>query len=180
MMKAFLGSLLILLSVQPSFAQEYQPTDQGSTISFQIKNFGVNTRGSFSGLDGKITWDPKDPATAVFDVSIDAATINTDNEMRNDHLKKESFFDAEKYPRIRMVSKSITGPDKSGHYTFNGQLTIKATTRDVSFPFIATPLMDDYIFKGDFTIDRKDFGVGGSSTISNSVRVSLTVLAKKL
>jgi len=179
MVKTFLGSLLILMSVQLTFAQGYKPTDQGSTVAFEIKNLGFNTKGSLSGLDGKITWDPKDPGKAVFDVSVAAATINTDNDMRNEHLKKESYFDVGKYPRIRIVSTSITGPDRSGHYTFNGKLTIKATTKDISFPFIATPLADDYIFKGDFTINRKDFGVGGSSTIANSLKVSLTVLAKK-
>lgn len=179
MMKTFLGSLLVLIAVTQTYAQDYKPTDQGSSVSFEIKNFGINTKGSFSGLDGTITWDPKNPAGAAFDVSIGAATINTDNDMRDAHLKKDSYFDVDKYPRIRMVSTSITGPDKSGHYTFNGKLTIKATTKDVSFPFIVTPLMDDYIFKGDFSINRKDFGVGGASTISNGLKVSLTVLAKK-
>jgi polyisoprenoid-binding protein YceI len=78
-----------------------------------------------------------------------------------------------------MVSTSVSGPDKRGHYTFNGKLTIKSTTKDISFPFIATPMLDDYIFKGEFTINRKDFDIGGSSTIGNSLNVSLTVLAKK-
>ena len=179
MMRTFLGSLLILMSVQLTFAQGYKPADQGSAVGFEIKNLGFNTKGSLNGLDGKITWDPKDPGKAVFDVSVAAATINTDNEMRNDHLKKESYFDVEKYPRISMVSTSITGPDRSGHYTFNGKLTMKATTKEIFFPFIATPSGDDYIFKGEFTINRKDFDIGGSSTIANSLKVSLTVLAKK-
>ena len=169
----------MLVSVQPLLAQLYKPTDQGSVIGFEIKNFGFNTKGTFGGLDGTITWDPKGPEKAVFDVSIGAATINTDNDLRDEHLRKDSYFDTEKYPRIRMVSTGISGPDKSGHYTFNGKLTIKSTTRDISFPFIATPMVDDYIFKGEFSIDRKDFDVGGSSTIANSLKVSLTVLAKK-
>ena len=169
----------MLVSVQPLLAQLYKPTDQGSVIGFEIKNFGFNTKGTFGGLDGTINWNPKDPEKAVFDVSIGAATINTDNDLRDEHLRKDSYFDTEKYPRIRMVSTGISGPDKSGHYTFNGKLTIKSTTRDIEFPFIATPMVDDYIFKGEFSIDRKDFDVGGSSTISNSLKVSLTVLAKK-
>lgn len=179
MMKYLLGSFLALLITSTVFAQTYKPADEGSSISFEIKNFGFNTKGSFSGLDGSITWDPKSPDKAVFDVSIASKTINTDNDMRDEHLRKDSYFDAEKYPRIRMVSTSITGPDNSGHYTFNGKLTIKSTTKDISFPFIATPMADDYIFKGEFTINRKDFDIGGSSTIANPLKVSLTVLAKK-
>jgi polyisoprenoid-binding protein YceI len=179
MMKFFIGSLLTLFAINTSFSQEYKPTDAGSSIGFEIKNFGFNSKGSFSGLDGKISWSPKDPAKAAFDVSIAATSVNTDNNTRDEHLRKETYFDVEKYPRIRLVSTGITGPDNSGHYTFSGKLTIKNTTKDISFPFIATPLGDDYIFKGDFSVNRRDFDVGGGSTLSNNLTVSLTVLAKK-
>lgn len=177
MTKFFLGTLLVLFGTGTIRAQQYKPIDQGSAIDFQIKNFGFNTKGSFSGLDGTITWDAKDPAKSVFDVSIGAATITTDNDMRDGHLRGDTYFDVTQYPRIRMVSTSVT--EKGGHYIFHGKLTIKSTTKDLEFPFIATPMGEDYIFKGEFTINRKDFGVGGSSTISNDLKVSLTVLAKK-
>lgn len=179
MLKFFSGTFLVFWSTTTIRAQQFKPVDQGSAVDFEIKNFGFNTKGSFSGLDGTITWDAKDPGKAAFDVSIGAATINTDNNMRDDHLRKDAYFDVAKYPRIRIVSTSVTGPDRSGHYTFHGKLTIKSTTKEVGFPFIATPTGDDYIFKGEFTINRKDFDVGGSSTISNNLKVSLTVLAKK-
>jgi polyisoprenoid-binding protein YceI len=179
MTRFFAATALFFSITTACFGQEYKPTDQGSAVNFEIKNFGFNSKGSFSGLDGKITWDPKDPSKAAFDVSISAASINTDNETRDSHLKKESYFDVTTYPRIRLVSASVSGPDGSGHYTFNGKLTMKSTTKDLSFRFIATPMGDDIIFKGDFTINRRDFDVGGSSTLSNNLTVSLTVLAKK-
>ncbi|HEY4112268.1 YceI family protein [Puia sp.] len=177
-MKQIIGAVFSLFLSTLVSAQDYKPTDPGSTIEFVIKNFGMNSRGTFSGLDGRISFDPKDNSKAVFDVSIAAATINTDNEMRDGHLKKDAYFDAEKYPRIRMVSTSISGPD-GGRYTFNGKLTIKDKTQDLSFPFVATPMGEDYLFKGSFTINRRDFGVGGSSTLSNNCIVNLSVLAKK-
>lgn len=176
-MKHILVALFCLSVSTLLSAQDYKPTDQGSTIEFIVKNFGLNTKGSFTGLDGKISFDPKDNGKSAFDVSIDAASVNTDNEMRDNHLKKESYFDVEKYPRIKIVSTSITGDN--GHYTFNGKLTMKDKTKDISFPFIATPMGDDYIFKGSFSINRRDFEVGGGSTISNNCTVNLTVLAKK-
>jgi len=178
MRKIFIGGLL-LLSAAGCLAQQYKPTDQGSAVTFTIRNFGINTKGSFTGLDGVIAWDAKNPDSCRFDVHIDAATINTDNSMRDDHLKKEAFFDVEKHPRISFLSTGVTGPDRKGHYTVTGRLTIKNTTKDISFPFIVTDMGDDLIFKGDFTINRRDFDVGGSSTISNQLTVSLTVLAKK-
>ncbi len=179
MTKFLFASVLGLSITAACFGQEYKPADQGSTIAFEIKNFGFNSKGSFTGLDGKITWNPKDASKAAFDVSISAASVNTDNETRDGHLKKESYFDVDKYPRIRLVSTSVSGPSTTGHYTFNGKLTMKSTTKDISFPFIATPMADDVIFKGDFTINRRDFDVGGGSTLSNNLTVSLTVLAKK-
>ena len=60
-----------------------------------------------------------------------------------------------------------------------GQLTIKDKTLDISFPFTAQQLNDGFVFKGTFKINRKDFGVGGTSTISNEVEISLNVIAKK-
>jgi len=178
-MKFLLSFLLTQVWVSFSFAQEYKPVDEGSVVAFEIKNLGFNTKGSFKGLDGKIVFDPNDPSKSSFDVTIDATTVNTDNEMRDNHLKKESYFDVVKYPKIRFVSTGCSGPDKSGHYTISGKLTIKNTTKDLNFPFIATRMGDDYIFKGDFQINRKDYEVGGSSTISNNMNVSLTVRAKK-
>jgi polyisoprenoid-binding protein YceI len=59
-----------------------------------------------------------------------------------------------------------------------GRLTIKSTTKEISFSFLATPAGGDYIFKGSFTINRRDFDVGGASTLGNDVTLSLTVLAR--
>ncbi|HEY4286322.1 MAG TPA: YceI family protein [Puia sp.] len=178
-MKALLTLLLIQLTAAACFAQEFKPVDEGSAVSFEIKNLGFNSKGTFSGLEGKIVFDPKDVSKASFDVSINAASINTDNDARDSHLKKDGYFDVEKYPRIRFVSTSLSGPDKRGHYTLSGKLTIKSMTKDIYFSCIATPMGNDYIFKGDFSINRRDYAVGGSSTLSNNVNISLTVLAKR-
>lgn len=179
-MKSLVLFSLIQFSIAvAAVAQEYQPAEQGSSVTFKIKNFGFSVDGVFTGLQGKIIFDPKDPAKAVFDVSVDAASVNTDNDQRDNHLKKEEYFDVQNHPRIRFVSTAVTPSGKDGKYTISGKLTIKTTTKDISFPFTASPMGNDYIFSGEFTINRKDFGVGGSSTISNSLTVSLAVLAKR-
>ena len=170
--------LSISLNAQTS-GHVFTPSDDGSAIGFKIKNFGINSEGSFKGLRGTIVWDGQDPAVDSFDVSIDAASVNTDNNARDEHLRKDTYFDVEKYPRIRLVSSAVSAVDKDGHYKFTGKLTIKGTTKEISFPFLATPAGNDYIFKGSFVINRRDFGVGGGSTLGNEVTVSLTVLARK-
>jgi polyisoprenoid-binding protein YceI len=157
---------------------QYNPTDQGSALNFTIKNFGIETTGKFTGLQGDITFDPANPATANFDVSIDAASVNTDNSLRDGHLRGESYFDVKNYPRIHFVSSKISA-DKKGAYVITGKLTIKKQARVISFPFSAVASNDGYLFKGTFKINRKDYDVGGTGTISNELEVSLNVLAKK-
>ena len=98
--------------------------------------------------------------------------------MRDEHLRKDTYFDVEKYPRIRLVSTAVTPANGDGHYTLTGKLTIKSTTKEISFPFLATPAGDDFIFRGTFKINRRDFDVGGASTLGNDVTVTLTVLAR--
>lgn len=169
-------SLIFSLTI---LAQDYKPVETGSEVSFVIKNLGFDVKGKLGGLKGTIHFDPANPATARFEISLDVNTINTDNSMRDEHLKKEGYFDASAHPLIQFSSTEVKAGDKAGSYLMNGKLTIKNTTKDISFPFIATASGNDYIFKGSFKINRKDFDIGGTSTISNSLTISTTVLARK-
>ena len=175
-MRALFAILLSLFVVRQGVAQE-QPQAAGSSIQFKIKNLGFNVTGSLGAIAGQIRFDPAHPEEAAFDVSVDAATINTDNGMRDDHLRGESYFNVQRYPRIRLVSTRVTA-GKKGTYQFTGQLTIKDHTKEISFPFTATEAGGGHRFVGAFTINRKDFDVGGFSTISNELEVTLDVTAK--
>lgn len=177
-MKSIVLWLLVSLFATTSFSQ-YKPVDNGSSIQFKVKNVGLRTTGSLSGLQGSIRFDPSHPENAAFDVSVSAGSVNTDNKTRDKHLSSDSYFDAQQYPRIRFVSTRVIAGGNDGQFTLAGKLTIKGTTREVSFPFTASKSGDGYLFKGSFSINRKDFGVGGSNTISNNVDVSLSVLGKK-
>ena len=158
---------------------QYTPADSGSAVQFSIKNFGINTGGSFSGLQGTIVFDATHINHASFDVSVDAASVNTDNTLRDDHLRAATYFDVLQYPRIRFISTKVTASTKAGVLFIFGKLTIKGVTKEISFPFTATPAAGGYLFKGTFTINRKDFTIGGSSVISDNLQVQLSVLAKK-
>jgi polyisoprenoid-binding protein YceI len=166
-----------LLAAEHSPAQ-YKAVDQGSEVKFTINNFGFGVDGRFSGLQGSIDFDPQNAATAHFDVRIDAGTVNTDNSLRDNHLRNDGYFDVKDYPWIRLVSTKVV-PKGEGSYVFTGQLTIRNVTKEISFPFTVSPASGGLDLKGSFTINRKDFGVGGSSTISNELTVMLNVLATK-
>lgn len=158
---------------------QYKPVDKGSTIAFKIKNLGFDVNGSFSGIKGVIAFNMYNATNNSFDVTVDAATVNTDNNLRDEHLRGESYFDIKNYPTIHFVSGKITASGKPGSFVAFGKLTIKNRSQDISIPFTATPAGDDIAFKGSFKMNRKDFNVGGTSTIGNEVELSLNVLAKK-
>lgn len=173
-------SLMWLVITGAGMTQNYTPIDKGSKVHFVIKNFGINTGGDFSGLNGNITFNPGNLRTSVMSVSVAVKTIDTDNETRDGHLRSDSYFDADKFPLITMRSTSIDKSDKSGLYYFTGTLTMHGVTKTISFPFTATLQDNDYLFMGKFDLNRLDYGVGEpSSILSKTVKVSISVLAKK-
>ena len=163
-------------------AQNYKPVDTGSKVHFVIKNFGINTGGDFTGLKGEIYFVFEDPAISKFNVTISASTIDTDNPSRDTHLRGDEYFDIQKYPDIKITSTKIdkTNKTSAGFYYFTGNITMHGITKSISFPFHAEKVKDDFLFTGDFEIDRTDFEVGDkSSVLGNKVIVTLTILAKK-
>ena len=179
-MKNLLLAILLMCSTQLIFAQKnLTPSDEGSKVHFVIKNFGIRTGGDFTGLKGSIQFDLKNIAVWSFDVTVNSATIDTDNDTRDGHLKKSEYFDVAKYPTIRMQSTGIKASDKPGVYIFTGNLTIKGVTKPVQFPFKVNTSNGGYLFTGDLEINRRDFGVGGSSaSMADKLKLSLSVFAK--
>lgn len=178
-MKLSTGLIILLLLTAFTPPQTYIPADKESSVKFRIKNFGFNVTGTFTGLQGNIEFDPNNLAACHFDVSIEAKTINTGIDMRDNHLRKSEYFDVENYPHIKFVSVKISPSTKSGTLFIFGKLTIKNVTKDISFPFTATPKDNGYLFSGEFKINRRDFKVGGGSTVSDNLVVMLSVMAKK-
>ncbi|HRQ49905.1 MAG TPA: YceI family protein, partial [Agriterribacter sp.] len=77
--------IIVLFIANISFGQHFIPTDEGSDIGFKIRNFGVNVKGSFKGLEGKIIFFPDSLSASRFDVAIDVKTINTGINQRDNH-----------------------------------------------------------------------------------------------
>lgn len=163
-----------------SFGQTYTPADAGSKVRFVIKNFGINTGGTFEGLSGAITFDPASLATASFTVSVDAKTVDTDIEARDNHLRKEEYFDVEKYPKISFRSTKISTTNKPEYLYMTGVITIKNVSKEISFPFSQKAQDGGILFEGEFKLNRRDFGVGGKSfSMSDELTVELSIFAKK-
>jgi polyisoprenoid-binding protein YceI len=151
---------------------EFKPVDENNSVTFAIKNFGITTNGEFKGLKGSIKWDVANPPNSFFDVNVDVNTINTGIGMRDNDLKEAKWFDASKYSTINFKSTNVTATNVTGN------LTIKGITKEVSFPYSATPAASGYRFEGTFRLNRRDFKVGGGSfSLSDNVAVTLKVYA---
>lgn len=169
---------MLLFMVSSVFAQIKQTVTQ-SSISFQIKNLGFMTHGTFNGLQADIKFDPSKPGASSIDATVDVNTINTDNDMRDSHLKEDTYFDVAKYPKITI--KSVSLKHKSGD-KYNGQfsLTIKDKTQTVDLPFTYIESGNASEFKGVLKIKRTDFGIGTSSMVmADDVEIDIDVKTAK-
>ena len=161
------------------YGQSLTPSDADSKISFIIKNIGMDVNGSLQGLKGKMFFDPKKPTSCYFDMTVDVNTINTGIDKRDKHLKTDDFFDAEKFPVINIKTTKIYS---KGNNKFFAQavLTMHGVSKNIQFDFIAQPRADGFLFTGGFPLNRRDYGVGGSSiTMADNLTVNLYVVGKK-
>lgn len=165
-------SFLLIASLS---AQNRKIEASKSKVSFKIKNSGLTVNGTLTGISGTIVFDPKSPSTSSFNIKVDVSTINTGINARDNHLKKEEYFDASKYPYIQFVSKQITAV--SGGFEVKGTLTVKGKSKDISFKFTFKEFQSTSAFEGSFDINRLDYGVGTSSwVLSDNAAVSVYVL----
>ncbi|GBD17425.1 Protein YceI [bacterium HR26] len=103
-----------------------------SEIAFSVRHMMVATvRGRFNQFQGIIEFDPAHPESGRVEVTIDAASIDTRNEQRDNHLRSPDFLNVEQYPTITFVSKRIE-PLGDNRFRVVGDLTIRGVTREVA------------------------------------------------
>ncbi len=171
--------ILFLLTGALSAASQTQWNASKSAINFKIKNAGLTVDGSFSGLVADLKFDANQYGKSSIEASIDVNTINTGIGLRNNHLKKENYFNVPKYPKIILKSTLFS---KEGDGTFKGhfKLTMKGITKDIIIPFSYIESGNTSIFKATFILNRKDYNVGGNSwTMSDDVAISILINAAK-
>src|SRR5580698_7933027 len=120
---------------------------------YAIKFTSGDPSGEFKGLKGMVSFDDANLATSKFDVSIDVATINTGNGMKNTHAKSEKWFDADKYPTIKFTSSAIT--KTASGFEAKGTLDMHGVQKEITLPFTFT----NNVFAGSLEINRLDYNV---------------------
>ena len=142
-----------------------------SELGFKIKHLMIsNVSGKFNSFDVDATSDSDDFANAAITATIDVASIFTNNEQRDGHLRTGDFFEADKYPSIIFKSVSVT-PKGSDELELTGDLTIKDITRSITINVEFAGVTKDpygqvkagFSFSGK--INRKDFGVNFNAAL---------------
>ena len=142
-----------------------------STVSFSIKKLLLLTiKGQFSSLSGTIVFDENHPENSSFDVRVGSATVNTQNEKRDEHLRTADFFDVQNHPTIAFRSSSVS--QEGGGYLAQGQLQLLGQSQALSIPFT----YQDGRFEGTFELRRSDYGLGRkfpTLVVGDAVRVNI-------
>lgn len=189
----FLFAVALLLAPAVSQAASYQIDASHSTVGFTVRHMMVtNVTGGFSKVSGTVDFDPANPAASKIDVTIEAASIDTRNAKRDEHLRSEDFFDVANHPRITFQSTRVerTGDNR---YRVAGNLTIRGVTREVVLDVETTPEIQAQGSarmgaSATTRINRQDFGVkwnraldAGGVVVSDEVRINIDVaLVRKL
>lgn len=137
-----------------------------SEITFTAKSRFVDAHGSFAKWDAEVALDPAAFERSTVRFTIDAASITTQSDRRDTHLKTADFFDVAKYPTITFVSKSIaTSSPAAG--TITGDLTMHGVTRSVQVPVTAVVYENGRgHFRGAFAVARRDYGLSYDSRMN--------------
>ena len=167
--------LVVVFATNSNIFAQQDLTVASSKITFKIKNAGIYVNGSFGGLVATIKFDEKDLKKSSISAIIDANSVNTDNKSRDNHLRKDDYFDVAKYPTIKMETSEIVR-SQSGNFIGYFDITMKDKTKKrVVVPFS----FKNNVFTGKLTLDRREYGVGGNSMImGDEVILVLEVMVK--
>lgn len=159
-----------------------------SELSFRIRHLVSRVRGSFNQWGGSIVADPQNLAGARVDVTIQTASIDTDNARRDEHLRSDDFFGAPTHPTITFRSTRVE-PVGGDRYRVHGNLTMRGVTRPVVLDarMVQTGSSQGRRrigFEATTTVNRMDYGVswnraaeGGGAMLSDEVQIDISVAA---
>ncbi len=159
-----------IFAVGPAFAATYKVDPDHSTVSFKIRHLFSNVQGTFNKFEGTIDYEPGKPDTWKTSGTIDAASINTNVEQRDKHLRSADFFDVEKYPTIIFKSGAVkeataTSAKIEGVFTMHG--VEKPVILDVAIHGVGKDPWGNVRagFTATTKINRKEFGLNWNETL---------------
>lgn len=187
-MKCFLqltAWALLTSSMSAVAGEAYKIESVFSTVLFKVKHMQTaNAWGRFNELEGTLDFDAETPANSVLEIKVKAASVDTNNEKRDEHLRGPDFFSAKEFPHIHFKS---TGFEKvtDGDYVLSGELSMLGVTKPVKAKcqFLGvgkSPRGDQKIVGAEatFSVKRTDFGMNyGVPNIGDDVTLIVSVEA---
>ena len=163
-----------------------------SLAEFAVKHMMVSTvKGRFRAVEGSITLDEDNPTNSSVTATIDVATVDTGVEQRDNHLRSDDFFNAERFPAINFRSTRVQRVDDD-NWKVTGDLTIRDVTKEVVLDTeYEGQILDAFgkqraAFTAQTAVNRKDFKLnwnglieGGGVVVSDRVRITLHIAAVK-
>jgi polyisoprenoid-binding protein YceI len=186
MKKIFLVAAIALMQTAVFAQAKWNVDNAHSSVKFSVSHLVISeVEGGFKKFSGNVVSTKPDFTDAKVDFSIDVNSINTDNEMRDKHLKSDDFFNAEQYPS--MTFKSTSFRKVSGNkYALTGNLTIRNVTKPVKFDVVYGGIAKDGYgntkagFKATTAINRFDYNLkwnslteAGGATVGKDVTLDL-------
>jgi polyisoprenoid-binding protein YceI len=176
----FLGAI----AASTATAQDTWQIDPMHTAAqFSVRHLGISTvRGAFTKVSGTILLDDANPAKDQIQTAIEAASVDTRVEMRDNDLRSPNFLDVQKYPTITFKSKKVEAAG-AGKLKVTGDLTIHGVTKEVLLDVDGpTPVIKDPWgnprrgASASVKIIRQDFGVNGApGVVGDEITISLDV-----
>jgi polyisoprenoid-binding protein YceI len=166
-------SALALMVAGKASAADWSFDQAHTSFNFKVKHLVVTTvRGEFTDFAGTASFDPADLSTLSAEVTVQTASINTENEQRDQHLSSSDFLSASEYPEMTFKSTGakVIEPGKT---ELMGDLTIRGVTKPVTF--LVEGLNEPVNFGGTIkvggtataTINRQDFGASWNKTLDS-------------
>ena len=184
-------AMLVVASAAFAAPAKYAIDKTHTEVGFDVRHFFTKVHGRFNDFQATILFDEKDPSKISVDASAVTASISTDNEKRDGHLRSADFFDAEKYPALTFKSTKVTANGKN-KYKIAGDLTMRGVTKPVVFDaeFLgagATGMGTKAGFAATAVVNRKDFGINWNKALDNGglmlgeeVTISLNIEANQV
>ena len=170
-MRKILALAAVLAVLSPVVrADAYEIDASHSQVGFRIKHLVGKVPGRFTKFAGTVEYTPGKPETWKVVATIDPASINTDNEKRDGHLKSADFFDVAKHPEMSFKSTKVAGVKGDGA-KLHGELTMHGVTKPVVLDLeLGGTTKDPWGntragFTATGTINRKDFGIVWNKTL---------------
>lgn len=185
-----------LLVAGPAGAETWKIDPPHTQITFSVNHFFTPVSGRFEDFDIKLDYNEHNPAKTKIEAKINVASVNTGNEMRDEHLRSADWFEAEKYPYMTFKSKSVR--QVGNQLLAKGELTIKGKAQQVELPITLLgskdipPPMQAMLggaqkvasFHAETSLARADYGVGvgswaGTMVVGGDVRIEIQLEAHR-